>query len=123
MRSILTLCFLVLVSSIQAVGPQQDASEEDKRFLEVPTSQIPLFAVNHQQGSISFEIDGQTYFYYIQSADDASRIQATSRLLEDIRNSSTIQFASVKYGLHRRIINLSLFYGDRKIPENLSPQQ
>jgi hypothetical protein len=109
-----------------AIGCRPDVDRRKGRgirYVEVPTKSIGLIAVNHEKGSISFTIEGEIHFFYVQAFTEASRIQATSSLLMDIQRSTTVQCASIEYGLHRRIVNLLVFYGERTIPEVLEANE
>lgn len=83
-------------------------------WIDKTPEQITYITANHDQGSISFVIDGANYFYYVQSKGASATISATSALLSDIRQAQLVQICSVPYGLHRRIVNLLLFYGTKE---------
>jgi len=113
-------CFLVNLILMGGMFSNVFAEEtKDVQFFEVASKEIGCIFVNHEQGGICFDIQGISFFYYIQADENWQRIIASSELLEDVRGASTIQMKHVPYGYHRQVTNLLLFYGDRKIPENL----
>ncbi len=91
----------------------------EAEFFEIPIDDIDLVSINHAQGSISLLIDGKYYFYFVKGGGVQDRIQSVSALLNDIHKANSVQIKHVEYGLHREIVNLLLFYGDREIPESL----
>jgi len=68
---------------------------------------------------MGFTVNGVEYFYYVDGSDDSQRSIAVSALLGDLQRASTVQIRSQRYGLHRRVTNLLLFYGERAIPAGL----
>lgn len=107
----LPACFLLMVCSIAFAGKVV--------YFEISPSAIKEISVNHEQGSISFYINGIYYFYDIQAKETWQKILAVSHLLADIRNASVLQVKSQPYGLHQKIVNLLLFYGEHTIPDSL----
>jgi len=83
---------------------------QDVRFIEVSLAEVASVNANHRQGSIGFTINGEDYFYYVGGSDDSERTIAVSALLADLQRASTIQVRSERYGLHRLVTNLLLFY-------------
>ena len=116
--TLLVVSFTV-VMAMCLVSFASEQGEKDVAYFEIPVSLLKDVSVNHEQGSIGFTLNNTEYFYYVQAEEAWERIEATSKLLADIRNASTLQIKSETYGLHRKITNLLLFYGDRVIPDNL----
>lgn len=96
---------------------------EDAKYFEVSTSEIKDLGVNHEQGSISFIVDDVQYFYYVEGDEKWKQILASRELQQAIIQASFVQVKHVAYGLHRKIVNLLLFYGDHKIPNELKTNQ
>lgn len=111
MKKIIFLIFLL--STFKCYADQKSS------YFEIQVSKIKYISVNHAQGSISFKINGVYYFYYLPAKTTSNKITETYLLSEAIREASTVQIKHSKYGLHRIITNLLLFYGERVIPESL----
>lgn len=113
----IAICLLFILLPVFIQAQEKDANE-----FEIPISELKSISVNHAKGSISFHIQDIQYFYYIQTDEDDDNcelISASSAILKDIMSASTIQIQSIPYGLHRKVTNLLLFYGDRQIPDSL----
>ena len=98
------------------------AKSEDVRFVEVAVDELQSVSVNHRQGSIGFTLKHENYFYYVSGSTESERTVAASTLLADLQRASTVQIRSERYGLHRLVTNLLLFYGQRSTPSPLSPE-
>ena len=106
-------CFVLILTTFAIAG------DIDVQNFEIPTKAIQQISVNHEQGSIAFEINKINYFYYINANTPYEKIVSTSNLLSDIQKSTTVQIKHEPHGYHRKITNLLLFYGNRTIPDNL----
>ncbi len=118
-RKYFSLCFLFMFVMFLSFSYAFAEELEDVESFEILIEDIDSISVNHEQGGIGFVIQSINFFYYIESEDNCQKIIATSLLLNDIQNASTIQIRHIPYGMHRKITNILLFYGNREIPENL----
>lgn len=109
----------VQLADASVMESKRSSSFVEAEFFEIPIDDIDLVSINHAQGSISLLIDGKYYFYFVKGGGLQERIQSVSALLNDIHKANSVQIKHIEYGLHREIVNLLLFYGDREIPESL----
>jgi hypothetical protein len=128
---LITIEALLLAGAAVAVWPRLNrnpnpptpAKGEDLLSIEVPINTLKAVYANHRAGGVGFTLNDEYYFYYIQASDETARTLATSALLADFQRASTVQLLHERHGLHRRVTNLLLFYGERQIPEDLQRQR
>ncbi|NOR56861.1 MAG: hypothetical protein GQ531_11745 [Sulfurovum sp.] len=103
---------IILLLSFTCIFGDTNTQVSNKKveFTKVNADQITSISVNHEKGSISIVIDEVYYLYYINSFFKPLQVIAISSVLNDLRSAKKITINHEKYGLHRKVTNLLMFY-------------
>ena len=103
---------IILLLSFTCIFGDTNTQVEDTRvdYTTVNVNEITRISVNHEGGSIGIVINKVHYLYYVNSFFKPLQVIAISSVLNDLRSAKKITITHKKYGLHRKVTNLLMFY-------------